>query len=82
MAEDALLEIGGCVLNLSGLWGGQRMVKHWVDRVAASKEMLSGKKSLHMIHGEDVSRGIIAVHKKFKHAEGQRFVSFRIRMRR
>jgi hypothetical protein len=63
------------VLDLAGLWGGERMVKHWVDRVASTKEMLRSKKSLHMIHGEDVSRAIIAVHNMFKHAEGQRFVS-------
>ncbi len=75
MAEDELLELGGCVLNLSGLWGGERNVRHWVDRVASTKEMLKSKKSLHMIHGEDVARGIIGVHKLFKHAEGQRFVS-------
>jgi hypothetical protein len=75
VAEDALLELGGCVLDLAGLWGGERMVKHWVDRVASTKEMLRCKKSLHMIHGEDVSRAIIAVHNMFKHAEGQRFVS-------
>jgi hypothetical protein len=75
VAEDAVLELGGCVLDLAGLWGGERMVKHWVDRVASTKEMLRSKKSLHMIHGEDVSRAIIAVHNMFKHAEGQRFVS-------
>jgi hypothetical protein len=75
MAEDELMSLGGCVLNLAGLWGGERMVKHWVDRVASTKEMLQTKKSLHMIHGEDVSRAIVGVHKRFKHAEGQRFVS-------
>jgi hypothetical protein len=78
MAEDQLLELGGCVLDLAGLWGGERMVKHWVDRVASTKEMLRGKKSLHMIHGEDVARAIIAVHKSWKHAQGQRFVSSNI----
>jgi hypothetical protein len=36
---------------------------------------------LHMIHGEDVARGIIAVHKKFDAAKGQRFVSFPTEMR-
>jgi len=55
MAEDELLELGGCVLNLSGLWGGERNVRHWVDRVASTKEMLKSKKSLHMVHGEDVA---------------------------
>jgi hypothetical protein len=75
MAEDQLLELGGCVLNLAGLWGGERNVRHWVDRVASTKEMLKSKKSLHMIHGEDVARGIIGVHNSWKHAGGQRFVS-------
>lgn len=64
------------MLNLSGLWGGQRMVKHWVDRVASTKDQLKTKTSLHMIHGEDVARGIIAVHKSWKLAKGQRFVRF------
>ena len=74
IAEDELLELGGCVLNLSGLWGGERMVKHWIDRVANTKEQLAGKKALHMIHGKDVARGIVAVHKKFESARGERFV--------
>lgn len=74
-AEDELLELGGCVLDLAGLWGGERNVRHWVDRVAGSKDQLKSKTSLHMIHGEDVSRAIIAVHGSWKHAKGQRFVS-------
>lgn len=75
VAEDELMKLGGCVLDLAGLWGGQRQVRHWLDRVAKTKEQLSEKKSLHMIHGEDVARAIIAVHKNFGHATGQRFVS-------
>jgi hypothetical protein len=78
MAEDELLKLGGTVLNLSGLWGGQRQVKHWVDRVAATKEQLEGKKSLHMVHGEDVARGIIGVHQRFEKAKGERFVSLQL----
>lgn len=74
IAEDELMKLGGCVLDLAGLWGGQRQVKHWLDRVAKTKEQLSEKKSLHMIHGEDVARAIVAVHKKFGPASGQRFV--------
>lgn len=74
IAEDELLRLGGCVLNLAGLWGGERLVKHWVDRVASSKEMLRGKGSLHMIHGEDVARAIVAVHESFGRATGQRYV--------
>ena len=75
IAEDELRGFGGCVLNLSGLWGGARQPKHWIDRVAATKEQLKEKTSLHLIHGQDVARAIIAVHRDFAQAKGQRFVS-------
>lgn len=75
VAEDELLGLGGCVLNLSGLWGGERQPRNWVDRVAATKEQLKAKKSLHMVHGLDVARGIIGVHQNFFKAKGQRYVS-------
>ena len=61
VAEDELLDLGGCVLNLAGLWGGSRNPRDFVDRVAKSKEDVRGKKSLHMVHGQDVSRAILAV---------------------
>ncbi|KAK3935982.1 hypothetical protein QBC46DRAFT_396241 [Diplogelasinospora grovesii] len=61
VAEDELLALGGCVLDLAGLWGGERDPRHWVDRVATTKEAVRAKKSLHMIHGVDVARGIAAV---------------------
>lgn len=61
VAEDELLALGGCVLNLAGLWGGPRNARHWVDRVATTKEAVKGKTSLHMIHGVDVARVIMAV---------------------
>ncbi|KAG4422066.1 hypothetical protein IFR04_004807 [Cadophora malorum] len=73
-AEDALLALNGCVLNLAGLWGGQRNPKHWIDRVASTKELLSSKKSLHLVHGLDVARGILAVHGRWEGARGQRFM--------
>lgn len=53
------------MLNLSGLYGGTRQPRNWVIRVASTKEQVKGKKALHLIHGDDVARGIIAVHKKF-----------------
>lgn len=74
IAEDELLKLGGCVLNLSGLWGGNRHPKNWIDRVAPTKEKLKDKTSLHLVHGYDVARGIIAVHRKFHLATRQRFV--------
>ncbi|KAK6586034.1 hypothetical protein PZA11_001091 [Diplocarpon coronariae] len=73
-AEDELLRRAGCVLDLAGLWGGQRNPIHWIDRVASTKELLRGKGSLHMVHGVDVARGVIAVHQEFEKAKGQRFM--------
>ena len=67
VAEDELLECmrnRACVLNLVGLYGGQRQLRHWLPRVARTKEDAAGKGALHMIHGRDVSRAIIAAHLK------------------
>lgn len=72
--EAALLAAGGCVLNLSGLWGGVRSPKSWVGRVADTKEKLKGKESLHLVHGEDVARAVVAVHLAWEKAEGQRWL--------
>ena len=65
IAEDELLEMGGCVLNLSGLWGGSRDPREWVKRVATTKDQLRDKASLHMVHGQDVARAIYALHKNY-----------------
>ncbi|KAI0766728.1 hypothetical protein BC629DRAFT_1583619 [Irpex lacteus] len=77
-AEQELLalspEIPTTVLNLSGLWGGARAMKHYVGRVAPTKEALKNKGSIHMIHGIDVSRAILAVHSAFDKAVGQRWL--------
>lgn len=69
IAEDELRGLGGSVLNLSGLWGGAREPKNWVDRVATTKEQVKSKTSLHMIHGEDVARAIVAVFAKWEDGE-------------
>lgn len=61
VAEDELLALGGCVLNLAGLWGGNRDPRHWVARVATTKEAVGEKTSLHMVHGVDVARVIVAL---------------------
>ena len=74
MAEDELLELGGCVLNLAGLWGGQRDPKTWVDRVAKTRDDAKGKKSLHLVHGLDVARAIVAVMGNWETAKGQRWM--------
>ncbi|MCJ1438366.1 hypothetical protein MMC27_007754 [Xylographa pallens] len=69
VAEDELLVLGGCVLNLSGLWGGARQPRDFVKRVATSKEQLKGKTSLHMVHGMDVARAVVALHERFTKGE-------------
>lgn len=74
IAEDELLEIGGCVLNLAGLWGGERDPKNWVDRVAKTKEDVKNKKSLHLVHGLDVARAVAAVADQWDKARGQRWM--------
>ena len=48
-------------LTIIGLWGGERDPRNWIDRVAKTKDDVRNKKSLHMIHGIDVARAIIAV---------------------
>ncbi|KAJ7025751.1 hypothetical protein C8F04DRAFT_1212780 [Mycena alexandri] len=62
------------VLNLAGLWGGQRVVRNWLSRVAPSKDALAGKGSLHLIHGFDLARAILAIHTNFAKAAGQRWI--------
>ena len=53
------------MLNLAGLYGGSRDPRNWLTRVAKSKEQVRGKKAVHLIHGEDVARAVIAVHGNF-----------------
>lgn len=61
IAEMELIELGGCVMNLAGLYGGSRQPKNWVSRVAKTKEQLAGKGALHLIHGRDVARGVVGI---------------------
>ncbi|KAJ3014012.1 hypothetical protein HKX48_005395 [Thoreauomyces humboldtii] len=68
-AEAQLLGSGGCVLNLAGLWGGERDPRNWVDRVAKDRTALRDKGSLHLVHGEDVAQACIALHRKFTAGE-------------
>lgn len=61
IAEDELKGMGGVILNLSGLWGGSRQPRTFVDRLFKEKRDVKEKKSLHMIHGRDVARAVLAV---------------------
>lgn len=76
VAEDELLAspIHGCVLNLAGLYGGPRDPRNWVGRVIKSKEDVRGKKALHLVHGADVARAILAVHENWDKARGKRWI--------
>lgn len=73
VAEDELRALGGCVLNLAGLYGGAREPWNWVTRVARTKEQVGAKKALHLIHGEDVARGVLGTH----HAGSERMAGKR-----
>nr|POE80928.1 hypothetical protein CFP56_57002 [Quercus suber] len=74
IAEDELIELGGVVLNLAGLWGGERDPKKWVERVAKTKSDVKSKKSLHMVHGVDVARAVLAVAGHWSQAKKQRWM--------
>jgi len=64
--------VGGSVLNLAGLYGGARDPKNWVTRVAQSKADVARRQALHLIHGEDVARAVLAAHRKF--TPGKRWI--------
>jgi len=72
IAEDELLSLHGCVLNLSGLYGGERVPARWLSRIVKSKEDIQKRGAVHFIHGEDVARAIIATHRKF--TPGKRWI--------
>jgi hypothetical protein len=78
IAEDELLalpSIHSTVLNLAGLYDDTiRSPQNWVSRVAKNKNDVNGKRSLHLIHGKDVARGIVAVHQNFDKVKGQRWL--------
>lgn len=61
IAESELIELGGVVLNLAGLYGGGREPRNWIARVAKTKEQLASKGALHLVHGVDVARAIVGV---------------------
>lgn len=83
-SEDELLELNHTtlesitfyttVMNLCGLYGKERSIRNYVSKVAPSKEILSTKSSIHMIHGLDVSRALIAVLNQFEKSKGERWI--------
>jgi len=78
IAEDELLHLKACsstVLNLAGLYDDElRRPHNWVSRVAKSKSDVQNKQALHLIHGKDVARSIIAMHEHFENVKGKRWI--------
>ena len=75
VAEDELTAFAdGCVLNLSGLVGGKRDARHWLNRIFKSKEDVRSKGSIHLVNGQDVARAIVGCHKKWENVKGQRWI--------
>jgi len=78
IAEDELLSLRGTsstVLNLAGLYDDEgRNPRKWVPRVAKTKSDVYGKQALHLIHGADVARALVAVHSHFDKVAKQRWI--------
>ncbi|KAM0806038.1 hypothetical protein BDR22DRAFT_195877 [Usnea florida] len=77
IAEDELLSLLGtraCVLNLAGLYGGDRQPRNWVARVATSKAEVAGKAGLHLVHGRDVARAVGGVVGGWEGVRGRRWI--------
>lgn len=75
VAEDELLASvpHATVLNLAGLYDGEtRDPRGWLTRVARSKDAVGAKGALHLIHGADVARAVVAVHHRF--TPGRRWI--------
>ena len=76
-AEQRLLDIAGsraAVLNLAGLYGGQRQPRNFASRVGASKELLGLKGSVHFVHGKDVAKAILLLHQSREAGWGRRWI--------
>ncbi|KAH8553030.1 hypothetical protein BGW37DRAFT_488096 [Umbelopsis sp. PMI_123] len=70
-AENVVIKKNGTVLHLCGLWGAQRQPKNWLSRFT-KRESIKGKilsRQLHLIHGRDIARAILAVHNQFTPGE-------------
>jgi len=76
VAEEELLSVAptAAIFNLAGLYGGARQPRAWVSRVAKTEADAKAKGALHLIHGEDVSRAIVAAHRNWDAVKGQRWL--------
>lgn len=62
------------ILNLAGLYGGQRQPRNFASRIGATKEMLALKGSVHFVHGQDVARAILLLHQSKSVGWGHRWI--------
>ncbi|CAI6332403.1 unnamed protein product [Periconia digitata] len=70
IAEDELMEcVGGCALDLVGLYGGTRVPRTWIPRLAKCKDDVKKRSNVHFVHGEDVARAILLTHRNFTRAK-------------
>jgi len=80
IAEDEMRSLGGVILNLAGLYGGERVPARWLPRVVKTKDEVRAKGCVHFIHGADVARAILAVTQRlaesvgWKYIQGRRFI--------
>jgi hypothetical protein len=68
--------VGVAKMGLLTVFFFNRQPKNWVSRFA-TEEKLKGKllvRQLHLIHGKDVARAVVATHIGFKKASGQRWI--------
>ncbi|UZJ54525.1 hypothetical protein CBS101457_003845 [Exobasidium rhododendri] len=86
IAENALLslneeknmvqkeKIPTSVLCLSGLWGHGRSFRRYISVIASTREKLEVLKSVHLVHGHDVARAILAMVNQWEKTEAQRWL--------
>ena len=66
------IEFSGALWGFQFLTAGTRQPKNWIPRVASTKDLIRHKKSLHLIHGVDLARAILAVADNF--SAGKRWI--------
>lgn len=69
--DESIKKYGGTVLNLAGLWGGERQPRRFLQSVfGPNGERVISAFSLHLIHGTDIARLILKIREKMLSKEG------------
>ncbi|KAJ3279526.1 hypothetical protein HDU79_000485 [Rhizoclosmatium sp. JEL0117] len=73
--EARILELypqSATVLHLAGLYDEKtRNPRNFIARIAGTKAAVADRKSVHYIHGVDVARAVIAVHRNWRSGEAR-----------